>query len=270
MDQAERAGGVWARTSPRVRADVPRASFDLLTDNAEKLAALITREMGKPLAEARAEVTYGTDFVRWYSRRPPDPQGTCARSPLGEPQLLTRRAPVGLSALITPWYFPLAMATRKIAPALAAGCSVVIMPAALTPLTDHLRRAVGQQAGVPDGLINVVTTTGASAFSETVLLDPRVRKVPFAGSTPVGQTLLSLASHNVLRSSMELGGNAPLLVFDDADLDRAVTGAFLPSHGSPPALDALHERSPPTAATAWHPWNATYTTSAYAAWRSHA
>jgi succinate-semialdehyde dehydrogenase/glutarate-semialdehyde dehydrogenase len=226
VDRAARAGREWARTSPRLRADVLRAWFDLLTDHAEELAALITREMGKPLAEARAEVAYGSDFVRLYSEEATRPAGNMRELPAGGAQLLTRRAPVGLSVLITPWNFPLAMATRKIAPALAAGCPVVIKPAALTPLTTIFAVQLAQQAGVPDGLINVVTTTAASAFSEIVLRDPRVRKVSFTGSTPVGQTLLSLASHNVLRSSMELGGNAPLLVFDDADLDRAVTGAF--------------------------------------------
>jgi succinate-semialdehyde dehydrogenase/glutarate-semialdehyde dehydrogenase len=226
VDRAARASGDWARTSSRLRADVLRAWLCLLTEHAEELAALITREMGKPLAEARAEVAYGTDFVRWYSEEATRPAGNMREVPAGGAQLLTRRAPVGLSVLITPWNFPLAMATRKIAPALAAGCPVVIKPAALTPLTTIFAVQLAQQAGVPDGLINVVTTTAASAFSETVLRDPRVRKVSFTGSTPVGQTLLRLASHNVLRSSMELGGNAPLLVFDDADLDRAVTGAF--------------------------------------------
>jgi succinate-semialdehyde dehydrogenase/glutarate-semialdehyde dehydrogenase len=226
LERAATAGREWASTSPRHRADVLRAWFDLLVTNTEKLATLITREMGKPLAEARAEVAYGIDFVRWYSEEAVRPAGNVRDVPAGGAQLLTKRAPVGLAVLITPWNFPLAMATRKIAPALAAGCPVVIKPATLTPLTTVLAVELARQAGVPDGLINVVTTTGSSAFSEAVLRDPRVRKVSFTGSTPVGKTLLQLATHNVLRSSMELGGNAPALVFDDADLERAVAGVF--------------------------------------------
>ena len=226
VDRADAVGRDWARTSPRHRADVLRAWYDTLVANTDKLAALITREMGKPLAEARAEVAYGSDFVRWYSEEVTRPGGNNREVPVGGAQLLTRRAPVGLSVLITPWNFPLAMATRKIAPALAAGCSAVVKPAALTPLTTLFACELAVEAGVPDGLVNVVTTTSASSFSEAVLRDPRARKVSFTGSTPVGRTLLNLASHNVLRASMELGGNAPLLVFDDADLERAVAGAF--------------------------------------------
>ncbi|ORB27925.1 NAD-dependent succinate-semialdehyde dehydrogenase [Mycolicibacterium parafortuitum] len=223
---ADEAGALWARTPARTRADVLRRWYELLLERAEDLAVLITREMGKPLAEARAEVTYGADFVRWYSEEAVRPRGDARELPLGGAQMIARRAPVGLSVLITPWNFPLAMATRKIAPALAAGCPVVIKPAALTPLTTILAVELARQAGVPDGLVNVVTTNAAPQFSEAVLRDPRVRKVSFTGSTPVGSTLLRLAAENVLRSSMELGGNAPLIVFDDADLDRAVTGAF--------------------------------------------
>ena len=223
---ADEAGALWARTPARTRADVLRRWYELLLERAEDLAVLITREMGKPLAEARAEVTYGADFVRWYSEEAVRPRGDARELPLGGAQMIARRAPVGLSVLITPWNFPLAMATRKIAPALAAGCPVVIKPAALTPLTTILAVELARQAGVPDGLVNVITTNAAPQFSEAVLRDPRVRKVSFTGSTPVGSTLLRLAAENVLRSSMELGGNAPLIVFDDADLDRAVTGAF--------------------------------------------
>ena len=226
VERATRAGELWARTSTRQRADLLREWYDLLIANAERIAVLITREMGKPLAEARGEVAYGTDFVRWYAEEAVRPAGNNREVPTGVGQILTRRAPVGLSVLITPWNFPLAMATRKIAPALAAGCPTVIKPAALTPLTTIYAAQLAHQAGVPEGLINVVTTTSASAFSDAVLRDSRVRKVSFTGSTPVGRTLLGLASHNVLRSSMELGGNAPLIVFDDADLERAVAGAL--------------------------------------------
>lgn len=223
---ADEAGAQWARTPLRVRADVLRRWYELLVERSEDIALLITREMGKPLAEARAEVTYGADFVRWYSEEAARPHGDARQLPAGGAQLITQRAPVGLSVLITPWNFPLAMATRKIAPALAAGCPTVVKPAALTPLTTVFAADLAVQAGVPAGLINVVTTTSASAFSEAVLRDSRVRKVSFTGSTGVGSTLMALAAENVLRSSMELGGNAALLVFDDADLDRAVAGAF--------------------------------------------
>ncbi|WP_040636029.1 NAD-dependent succinate-semialdehyde dehydrogenase [Mycolicibacterium phlei] len=226
VERAEAAGRAWASTSARTRADVLLAWYDQLTAHTDDLAALITREMGKPLAESLAEVRYGTDFVRWYSEEASRPGGTYRELPAGGADVLVRRAPVGLSVLITPWNFPLAMATRKIAPALAAGCPVVIKPAELTPLTTMYAVTLAEQIGVPEGLINVVTTSSPSSFSEAVLRDPRVRKVSFTGSTEVGRVLLNLASHNVLRTSMELGGNAAVLVFDDADLDRAVAGTF--------------------------------------------
>lgn len=223
---ADDAGREWATRTPRQRADVLRHWYDLIIEHAEDIALLITREMGKPLAESRAEVGYGSDFVRWYAEEAVRPGGNVRDVPGGGGTLLTRRAPVGLSVLITPWNFPLAMATRKIAPALAAGCPVVIKPATLTPLTTFYAVSLARQAGVPEDLIQVVTTTDAAAFSEAVLVDPRVRKVSFTGSTGVGKVLLGLAARNVLRSSMELGGDAPLIVFDDADLERAVNGAY--------------------------------------------
>ncbi|HCS62298.1 MAG TPA: NAD-dependent succinate-semialdehyde dehydrogenase [Microbacterium sp.] len=221
---ADRAGRSWAQTTPRQRADVLHAWWSLLVKHTEQLAHLITREMGKPLAESRGEVKYGTDFVRWYAEEAVRPGGNFREAPDGGAHIITRRAPVGLAVLITPWNFPLAMATRKIAPALAAGCPIVIKPATLTPLTTIYAVQLAVQAGVPEDLIRVITTSSSSAFSEAVLRDSRVRKVSFTGSTPVGKTLLTLASENVLRTSMELGGNAPLLVFDDADLERAVAG----------------------------------------------
>ncbi|AHC26118.2 succinate-semialdehyde dehydrogenase [Mycolicibacterium neoaurum] len=224
--EADAAGREWAARTPRERADVLRRWYDLLVEHADQLALLITREMGKPLAESRAEVTYGSDFVRWYAEEAVRPGGNVRDLPTGGGTLLTRRAPVGLSVLITPWNFPLAMATRKIAPALAAGCPAVIKPATLTPLATFFAVDLARRAGVPDELVQVVTTTDASAFSEAVLTDARVRKVSFTGSTGVGKVLLRLAADNVLRSSMELGGDAPLIVFDDADLERAVNGAF--------------------------------------------
>jgi len=223
---ADAAGRDWAATTPRQRADVLRAWWESLVAHTEELAHLITREMGKPLAEARAEVTYGTDFVRFYAEEAVRPGGSFRDAPDGGSSILVRRAPVGLAVLITPWNFPLAMATRKIAPAIAAGCAAVVKPATLTPLTTIYAVQLAVEAGVPQDLVRIVTTSSASAFSEAVLVDPRVRKVSFTGSTGVGTRLLELAAQNVLRSSMELGGNAPLLVFDDADLERAVDGTY--------------------------------------------
>lgn len=226
VGDADRAGAGWSRTTPRRRADLLHAWYDKLVAHAEDLAHLISREMGKPLAESRGEVKYGTDFVRWYAEEAVRPAGGLREAPDGAATIMTRRSPVGLAVLITPWNFPLAMATRKIAPALAAGCPVVIKPATLTPLTTYFAVQLAIEAGVPEDLIQVITTSDSRAFSEAVLSDPRVRKVSFTGSTPVGRQLLQLASRNVLRSSMELGGNAPLIVFDDADLQRAVDGTF--------------------------------------------
>jgi succinate-semialdehyde dehydrogenase/glutarate-semialdehyde dehydrogenase len=226
VGKAERAGAAWSRTTPRQRADVLHAWYDTLVAHAEDLAHLISREMGKPLAEARGEVKYGTDFVRWYAEEAVRPAGSFREAPDGAANIMTRRSPVGLAVLITPWNFPLAMATRKIAPALAAGCPVVIKPATLTPLTTYFAMHLAVEAGVPEDLVQVITTSDSRAFSEAVLSDSRVRKVSFTGSTPVGRQLLQLASRNVLRASMELGGNAPLIVFDDADLQRAVDGTL--------------------------------------------
>lgn len=220
------AGADWAARTTRARADLLHRWYEELIAHSDQLAALISLEMGKPLAEARAEVTYGTDFVRWYAEEAVRPAGMTREVPAGGAQLFVRRAPVGLAVLITPWNFPLAMATRKIAPALAAGCPAVVKPATLTPLTTLFAVHLARRAGMPDGLVSVVTTSRARAFSEAVLRDRRVRKVSFTGSTPVGRDLLRLAADNVLKSSMELGGNAPLIVFDDADLERAVSGAF--------------------------------------------
>ena len=205
VETADAAGRAWARTTPRQRADVLHAWHALLVEHAEDLAHLITREMGKPLAEARGEVKYASDFVRWYAEEAVRPAGSFRESPDGGASILTRRAPVGLAVLITPWNFPLAMATRKIAPALAAGCASVVKPATLTPLSTIFAVQLALQAGVPADLVQVVTTSSSSKFSEAVLRDRRVRKVSFTGSTEVGRTLMRLASDNVLRSSMELG-----------------------------------------------------------------
>jgi succinate-semialdehyde dehydrogenase/glutarate-semialdehyde dehydrogenase len=227
LDAADAAAAGWAATAPRVRSEILRRAFDLLQERAEQFALLMTLEMGKPLAEARGEVTYGSEFLRWFSEEAVRISGSFGSNPEGTGTIIVSKRPVGPSFLITPWNFPLAMATRKIAPALAAGCTVVIKPAELTPLTTLLLAKLLEDAGVPAGVVNVVTTTRAEEVSAPIIADKRLRKLSFTGSTPVGRRLLTQASENVLRTSMELGGNAPFLVFDDADLDKAVDGAML-------------------------------------------
>jgi succinate-semialdehyde dehydrogenase/glutarate-semialdehyde dehydrogenase len=226
MDAAATALPQWAATPARERAELLRHTFDLLTERAEDFALLMTIEMGKPLAEARGEVTYGAEFVRWFSEEATRVQGRYGPNPEGTGRMIVSQHPVGPCYLITPWNFPLAMATRKIAPALAAGCTTIIKPAAQTPLTTMFFAQLLQEAGLPAGVVNVVTTSTAGAVSESIIGDPRLRKLSFTGSTPVGQQLLAQAAPGVLRTSMELGGNAPFIVFDDADLDKAVTGAM--------------------------------------------
>ncbi|PFG33520.1 NAD-dependent succinate-semialdehyde dehydrogenase [Sanguibacter antarcticus] len=230
LTAADGAAAAWRRTPPRVRSDLLRAVFDRLVAHTEDIAAIITAEGGKPLAEARAEVAYGAEFVRWYSEQAVRIPGTVRTSPAGGTQLVRRR-PVGPALLITPWNFPLAMATRKIAPALAAGCSVIIKPARLTPLTTlfvaEIFRDELAARGLPAGAVNVVPTARSGPTTEPIIADARLRKLSFTGSTEVGRGLLRSASHGVLRTSMELGGNAPFLVFADADLDAAVEGAMV-------------------------------------------
>jgi succinate-semialdehyde dehydrogenase/glutarate-semialdehyde dehydrogenase len=227
LDAAAAAQADWARTAPRDRAELLRAGFEAVTARAEDFALLMTLEMGKSLAEARGEVGYGSEFLRWFSEIAAHESGRYATAPDGKSRLLVTKRPVGPSLLITPWNFPLAMATRKIAPALAAGCTVVVKPAQLTPLTTLLFTEVMREVGVPDGVINVVPSSSASRVTGPILGDPRLRKLSFTGSTEVGRKLLATASERILRTSMELGGNAPLLVFEDADLDQAVAGAML-------------------------------------------
>jgi succinate-semialdehyde dehydrogenase/glutarate-semialdehyde dehydrogenase len=227
LDAAVAAQDCWARTPPRDRAEILRRGFHGVTERAEDFALLITLEMGKPLAEARGEVSYGAEFLRWFSEEAVRTGGRYSTSPDGRSRLLVTKKPVGPCLLITPWNFPLAMATRKVAPALAAGCTAVLKPAELTPLTSALFAAVLHAAGLPDGVLNVLQTTSASAVTAPLIQDPRLRKLSFTGSTAVGRRLLADAAPNVLRTSMELGGNAPFLVFEDADLDAAVSGAVL-------------------------------------------
>lgn len=227
MDAAAEAFPSWAATPARERAEILRRAFDLLQARKEDVALLMTLEMGKPLAEARGEVGYGGEFLRWFSEVTAHTQGRYGANPEGTGRMIVSQHPVGPCYLITPWNFPLAMATRKIAPALAAGCTVVIKPATLTPLTTLFFAQILQDAGVPAGVVNVVTTTSTGPVSERIISDPRLRKLSFTGSTPVGVKLLQQAAPGVLRTSMELGGNAPFVVFDDADLDKAVDGAML-------------------------------------------
>jgi succinate-semialdehyde dehydrogenase/glutarate-semialdehyde dehydrogenase len=227
LDAASTAASAWAATAPRTRGEILRRAFDLLLEHADEFALLMTLEMGKPLAEARGEVAYGGEFLRWFSEEAVRISGSFGSNPEGTGTIIVSQRPVGPSFLITPWNFPLAMATRKIAPALAAGCTVVVKPAELTPLTTLLFAKLLADAGVPAGVVNVVTTTHAREVSAPIVADPRLRKLSFTGSTPVGRTLLKQAADNVLRTSMELGGNAPFVVFDDADLDKAVDGAML-------------------------------------------
>ncbi|MDO5751613.1 NAD-dependent succinate-semialdehyde dehydrogenase [Arthrobacter sp.] len=226
LDAACAAQASWARTAPRVRAEILRKAFELITERAEDFALLMTLEMGKPLAEARGEVAYGAEFLRWNSEEAVRDYGRFVTTPEGKNKILVAKKPVGPCLLITPWNFPLAMATRKVGPALAAGCTMVLKPAKLTPLTSQLFAAVMQEAGLPAGVLNVVAGSSASSISGPLLADPRLRKLSFTGSTSVGKQLMAAATENVLRTSMELGGNAPFLVFEDADLDAAVEGAM--------------------------------------------
>ena len=226
LDAACEAGPGWAATPARARAETLRRAFDVVQDRGEDLALLMTLEMGKPLAESRAEVAYGAEFLRWFSEEAARIQGRYGPTPEGAGRMIVTRHPVGPCYLVTPWNFPLAMATRKIAPALAAGCTVVVKPASATPLTTLLLARLLEDAGVPAGVVNVITTTRTGPVSEGILTDPRLRKLSFTGSTAVGQDLLRQAAGGVLRTSMELGGNAPFVVFDDADLDAAVEGAL--------------------------------------------
>jgi succinate-semialdehyde dehydrogenase / glutarate-semialdehyde dehydrogenase len=227
LDAAVAVAESWAGTNPRERGEILRKAFELLHERAADFALLMTLEMGKPLAEAKGEVTYGAEFFRWFSEEAVRVAGRYSMAPSGGTRLLTMKQPVGPVFAITPWNFPLAMGTRKIGPAIAAGCPVVIKPAAQTPLTTLALASLLVEAGVPDGVINVLTTSTSGKVSEPIIRDPRLRKLTFTGSTEVGRRLIEQSAEQVLRVSMELGGNAPFLVFGDADLDRAVDGAML-------------------------------------------
>ena len=227
VDAAEAAAERWAATAPRERAETLRRAFELMTEQAEDLARLITLENGKALADARGEVAYAAEFFRWYSEEAVRGSGSVMTAPSGANKILVLQQPVGVCVLVTPWNFPAAMATRKIGPALAAGCTVVLKPASDTPLTALAMAKIMEDAGVPPGVVNVLPARRSGAVVSAMLHDPRVRKLSFTGSTEVGRILLKEAADQVINTSMELGGNAPFLVFADADLDAAVEGAMV-------------------------------------------
>lgn len=226
LDAACDARTSWAATSARERADILNRAYTLMTQRTEVIARLMTLEMGKPLDQSRGEVAYAANYLRWYAEEAARNFGRTAIAPESGLQITTVRRPVGPCLLITPWNFPLAMAARKVAPALAAGCTAVLKPASLTPLSSLYFASLMREAGLPDGVLNVVTTSRTSKVVSALMADERLRKVSFTGSTAVGRTLLAQAAQNVLRTSMELGGNAPFIVFEDADIPAAVEGAY--------------------------------------------
>ena len=226
-EAAAAAQPLWAARPPREKAEILRRSWELLTERADELARLVTLENGKVLAEAKGEITYAAEFFRWFSEEAVRLKGELTTAPGGANKILVLHQPVGVAYLITPWNFPAAMATRKIAPALAAGCAVVLKPATLTPLTALAIADILHEAGVPDGVVNVVPGKSAGSITSAVLEHERVRKLSFTGSTEVGRMLIEQAAHRVLNVSMELGGNAPFIVLADADLDAAIEGAMI-------------------------------------------
>jgi succinate-semialdehyde dehydrogenase/glutarate-semialdehyde dehydrogenase len=226
LDAAAHAQASWAATAPRYRAEILRSAFEAIMAKQDDLALLMTLEMGKPLAESKGEVAYAAEFFRWFSEEAVRVKGEYYRSPDGLTKVLTSRSPVGPSYMITPWNFPLAMGTRKIGPALAAGCTVILKPAEQTPLCSLALGQILLEAGLPAGVLNIVNTSQPGEVTDRLIDDHRLRKLSFTGSTEVGKMLMRKASSNLLRLSMELGGNAPLIVFSDADLDKAIPGAI--------------------------------------------
>ena len=227
LDTAVKMQADWAATPPRERGEILRRAIELIIERKDEFARTISLEMGKPLAEAAGEVAYGAEFLRWFSEEAVRIDGSWLKAPAGGSRLLSIRKPVGPCLFITPWNFPLAMGTRKIGPALAAGCTAIVKPAANTPLTMVKLLEVFAEAGLPDGVLQIVTTSDSQGVSKALMADPRLRKVSFTGSTGVGKVLVAQAAENLQRVSMELGGNAPFLVFEDADLDKAVDGAMI-------------------------------------------
>ncbi len=227
LDAAVAAGPDWAAHPPRERGEILRRAFETIMARQEELALLMTLEMGKPVAESKAEISYGAEFLRWFSEQSVRIDGRYAVAPNGQGRLLTMKQPVGPCLLITPWNFPLAMGTRKIGPALAAGCTIVVKPAQQTPLSMLMLVSILEEAGLPKGVLNLVTASSSGETMGPLIADPRLRKLSFTGSTEIGRKLMEQASGNLLRLSMELGGNAPFIVFEDADVDAAVQGAII-------------------------------------------
>ncbi len=225
LDAAVAAGPEWAATPPRERAELLRAVWQKITERADDFALLMTLEMGKALPESRSEVTYGAEFLRWFSEEAVRIAGRYTPAPAGTGRVLVTKQPVGPCLAITPWNFPLAMGTRKIGPALAAGCTIIVKPASETPLTIQLLAQLFDEAGLPKGVLSVLPSSHAGEVTGPLLEDPRLRKLTFTGSTEVGRMLAEKAGRSLLRTSLELGGNAPFVVFEDADLDAAVEGA---------------------------------------------
>lgn len=227
IEAADRAFLIWRRTSAQQRADVIRKWFDLLLANKEDIARLITLEEGKPIREARGEVDYAASFLRWFSEEATRVRGDVIPAKSASQRIVTLRQPVGVCAAITPWNFPAAMITRKAGPALAAGCTMVVKPASQTPLTALALAELAERAGVPKGVFSVITGNDTRAIGGRLTGHPLVRKVTFTGSTEVGRVLLRQSAETIKKCSMELGGNAPVIVFDDADLDNAIEGLMV-------------------------------------------
>ncbi|HLN09348.1 MAG TPA: aldehyde dehydrogenase family protein, partial [Xanthobacteraceae bacterium] len=227
VDAASSAFAGWAGRKPRERAEILRKAYELIIRQAERFARLITLENGKALPDARAEVTYSAEFFRWYAEEAVRNIGDVSRAPSSGARILVQHKPAGVAVLVTPWNFPAAMATRKIGPALAAGCPVVLKPASETPLTMLALMPLLEEAGVPGGVVNVIPSRRSGAVVGAMLKDPRVRVISFTGSTEVGRKLLHAAADNIVKPAMELGGNAPFIVFDDADIEAAIEGAMI-------------------------------------------
>jgi succinate-semialdehyde dehydrogenase/glutarate-semialdehyde dehydrogenase len=227
LDAAVEAQAGWAATSPNERGEILWRAFEMLNERADELALLMTLEMGKSVAESKAEIAYSAEFFRWFSGESLRIEGYYKAAGNGKGRVLVMRQPVGPCFFITPWNFPTAMGTRKIGPAIAAGCTMVIKPAQLTPLSMLALAKILEECGLPPGVLNVVTSKSSSDVAKPVIEDPRLRKLSFTGSTEVGRKLMAQAADNVLKVSMELGGNAPFLVFDDADMDAALEGAMI-------------------------------------------
>src|SRR3712207_6407971 len=227
LGAADEAQAEWGKTAPRERGEILRRAFERIVERKDELALVMTLEMGKPLVESQAEIAYAAEFFRWFAEEAVRIEGRFAAAPNGQGRMLTMKQPVGPCYAITPWNFPMAMGTRKIGPAVAAGCTMVIKPAQQTPLSMLALGRILEEAGLPGGVLNVVTSSSSSDVSKPIIGDPRLRKLTFTGSTEVGRKLVEQSAPGLLRTSMELGGNAPFLVFADADVDAAVEGAVI-------------------------------------------